>query len=51
MLLLGLAHALLGHLALRFLLQLRVQFLDQPVEALYLLVLGLAPLYRVLLNK
>ncbi|AHJ95300.1 hypothetical protein Hsw_PB0010 (plasmid) [Hymenobacter swuensis DY53] len=33
MLLPGLVDALLGHLALRFLLQLRVEFLHQPVEA------------------
>jgi hypothetical protein len=31
----GLVDALLGHLALRFLLQLRVEFLDQPIAALY----------------
>jgi hypothetical protein len=47
-LLLDLAHALLGHLALRFLLQLWVEFLHQPVEALYLLVLGLAALNSAL---
>jgi hypothetical protein len=33
MLLPGLTHALLGHLALRFLLQLRVEFLYQSLEA------------------
>ncbi|SMB79815.1 hypothetical protein SAMN00120144_4229 [Hymenobacter roseosalivarius DSM 11622] len=48
MLLTSLAHALLGHLALRLLLQLRVEFLHQPVEALDLLVLGLAPLHPAL---
>jgi len=31
--LLGLSYTLLGHLALRFLLQLRAEFLYQPIEA------------------
>ena len=44
MLLPGLVDALLGHLALRFLLQLRVEFLDQAVEALHFLVLGQPPI-------
>lgn len=45
MLLPGLLEALLGHLGLRLLLQLRVEFLHHPVEALYLLGLKLAPIY------
>lgn len=45
MLLPGLVDTLLGHLALRLLLQLRVELLHQPLEALYLLVLDLATLY------
>ncbi|SMB79776.1 hypothetical protein SAMN00120144_4218 [Hymenobacter roseosalivarius DSM 11622] len=51
MLLFGLAYALLGHLALGLLLQLRVEFLRQPVEALDLLVLGLAALYPALQSE
>ena len=46
-----LVDALLGHLALRLLLQLRVELLAQPVEALYLLVLGLAVFYYALLIR
>ncbi len=38
-----LAHALLGYLALSLLLELRVELLYQPIEALHFLVLGLAP--------
>jgi hypothetical protein len=44
----GLADTLLSYLALRLLLQLRVEFLHQLVEALYLLVLGLAALHPAL---
>lgn len=40
----GLMDALLSHLALRLLLQLRVEFLDQPLKALHFLVLGLTTL-------
>jgi hypothetical protein len=43
MLLPGLMHALLGHLALGLLLQLRVEFLPHAGEAFRLLVLDLAP--------
>jgi hypothetical protein len=41
----GLLYALLGHLALRFLLPLRVEFLYQPIEAFALqkAFLGKAP--------
>ncbi|WP_161787118.1 hypothetical protein [Hymenobacter sp. IS2118] len=48
MLLPVLVEALLGHLALRLLLQLRVEFLHQPVEVFHLLVLGLAALHPAL---
>jgi len=45
MLLPGLVDVLLGHLALRFLLQLGVELLHQSIKALHLLVLGLAAPY------
>lgn len=48
MLLPGLEDALLGHLTLRLLLQLRVELLHQPIEALHFLVLGLATLHLAL---
>lgn len=48
MLLPGLVDALLGHLTLRFLLQLWVELLYEPVEALHLLVLDLAALHSAL---